>query len=360
MISINSTSNENNKPNDFFKNLYVVLCVDVEPDRPSFGGKTYDFLGPQKWEGIAEGIPRFLNFRRNFQKEFDYFVNMTWFFRSDPQIKMFYKNAAWPVKTYKETVDSLLHDQNEVGWHAHTWRWNIEQGSWYQEIYDASWIKFCYESGFSAITDALNFQPTSFRAGWCFHDNTSMAVLNDLNIKVDLSAIPGFSNPGYKNTLDGSLFNGYVNWKRTTSIPYHPSKQDYQISGDPHYQLLELPMTTFRKPIVSYLHQILPFRVIGGFKLAKPEIRFSKYFLSPTSHPLLFERGVQSVVKRLDTSDPVFLVGAFHADEFLSKTLLANFRNNMCKLITLSKQKQISLQFITATEARNLIINNDI
>ena len=250
------------------KNLLALFCVDVEPDRPFFGGKRYDYFGHQKWEGARKRIPEFLTFKQDLEKSLNCSIHFTWFFRADSQIAEMYNHNTCYSKWYKEIVDTLLQEGEEVGWHVHTWRWSKERNSWYQEINDDEWIKSCYKNGFSDFKDILGFAPTSFRAGWGFHNNVSMSQLEELGIKVDLSALPGIKNSGEKNA-EGSLFNGFADWERTDIYPYQPSKEDYQISSENHYRLLEIPMTTFKKPLISYINQGLPI----SFKEI-PEIRY--------------------------------------------------------------------------------------
>jgi len=336
------------------KKLFVLICVDVEPDRPEFGGKRYDYLGPQSWNGLSQAIPKFLQWRHNLQKNLGYETRLTWFFRADSQIEIIYGDAAFPLTAYDSVVDALLKEKDEVGWHVHTWRWNMKRGAWYQEIHGENWIVSCYKRGFLGLK-RVGFSPTSFRAGWGFHNNVTIATLEELGIKVDLSAMPGIKNPGKENTSDGSLFNGFADWEKTPTYPYHPSKEDYQIPSNYHYELLEIPVTTFKKPLVSYLNQILPFRIFRGIKLAKPELTFSKYALSATCNPLLFKQGIQSVLKSLKQLEHGFLVTSFHADELLSKTLLDNLSNNIKKTISICEREKVDVKFLTATEAYNFL-----
>lgn len=338
--------------------MFVLLGVDVEPDRPDFGGKRYDYFGFQKWACLSKGIPEFLCIRDDLQKELETDIRLTWFFRSDSQIKMIYGNAAWAIEQHKGIIDKVQESKDEIGWHAHTWRWNKDRGSWYQEINDNQWIEHCYKTGFSDFRKSSGFAPTSFRAGWCFHNNISMTLLEELGIEVDLSAMPGIKNSGNANTPDGSLFKGFADWERTPAYPYYPSKEDYQIPGNNHYEVLEIPVTTFKKPLVSYIHQILPFRIFGGIKLAKPELTLSKYALSPTCDPLLFKRGILAVLKRFKQSEHVFLVASFHADELLSRISLDNLLKNIRQTVTICKKRKLDIRFTTAKEAFDLCQNN--
>jgi hypothetical protein len=334
--------------------MFVLLSVDVEPDRPGFRGKRYDYFGFQKWACLSRGMPEFLRIRHDLQKELETDIRLTWFLRSDSQIKMIYGNAAWAIEHFKAIIDKLQESRDEVGWHAHTWRWSENNCSWYQEINDEEWIESCYETGFKDFRKAVGAPPFSFRAGWCFHNNISIAMLDKLGIRVDLSAMPGIRNSGTRNTRDGSLYCGFSNWERTPTHPYHPSKKDYRFEGNDNYELLELPVTTVSKPIASYMHQILPFRVFGGLKLARPTLSLSKDFLSPTSCPLLFERNIKLVLRKYRKCSHSYLVLPFHADELLSITLMNNLLTNLRKVVSISRRNKIRARFITAAEAYSL------
>lgn len=104
------------------KLAHALLCVDVEPDTPAFGGRRRDYFGPQKWEGIEKGIPRFLELRHGIQESLDCEIPVNWFFRSDRQIAEMCGTAAWALRSYRSMVDILLQQGDEVGWHAHTWQ----------------------------------------------------------------------------------------------------------------------------------------------------------------------------------------------------------------------------------------------
>lgn len=331
--------------------LFVMLSVDVEPDRPCFGGRRYDYFGFQKWTCLSKGIPEFLRLRDDLQKELQTDIRLTWFLRSDSQIKMIYGNAAWAIEQYKEIAGRLQESRDEVGWHAHTWRWSKNRCSWYQEINDGEWIEACYETGFKDFRKAAGAPPSSFRAGWCFHNNVSIAMLDKLGIQVDLSATPGIKNTGTRNTRDGSLYCGFSNWEGTPTHPYHPSKKDYRSEGNDNYELLELPVTMVSKPMASYVHQILPFRVFGGMKLEKPTLSFSKNILLANSIPPLFERNIRLVLRNYRKCSYSYLVVPFHADELLSRTLTDNLLENIRKIVAVSEERDMHTEFTTVAEA---------
>ncbi|MEM2921370.1 MAG: hypothetical protein QXF26_03530, partial [Candidatus Bathyarchaeia archaeon] len=160
--------------------IFALICVDVEPDSPFFGGRPHNDFGPQKWLGVEKGIPRFIKHRGSLERSLNCRIPVTWFFRSDAQIAENCGCAAYALTTNSSVVETLLHQGDEVAWHAHTWRWSGKKHAWYQEINDGQWIESCLELGFREYVQATGSLPFSFRAGWYFHCNKSMAVLDRL------------------------------------------------------------------------------------------------------------------------------------------------------------------------------------
>lgn len=331
------------------------MCVDVEPDSPQLGGKPYNFWGGQSWRGVEEGIPAFMRLRDKIENKFDYEIPLTWFFRSDDQLKMIYGDAAWMLNKFKGVVKLLLDKKDEVGWHGHTWRWSPENKSWYQEINDKKWIIACYKEGFSSFIRAAGFKPFCFRAGWCFHNNVSLGVLDKLGVVVDLSAMPGIKNLGEKNTKDGSIFYGYADWQRTNSYPYFPSKDNYQVTKEDNYALLEIPMTTCHKPLISFIHQLLPFRVESQIQKAKPKLNLCKYILSPTQHPYIFKKGFQETLNRFTSSKIVPIITAFHADQLLFEKCKKHLAANIEQMFLHTKAKRFQIHFSTVSKATKFL-----
>jgi hypothetical protein len=101
------------------------------------------------------------------------------------------------------------------------------------------------------------------RMGGCFHDDRSMAVLDDLGIAIDCSALPG------RQKSDGGW---RLDWRGTPGAAYHPGRADYRRPGSPALDVLELPVSMLpiradydREPLLRYLNPAMhPDRVAPG------------------------------------------------------------------------------------------------
>lgn len=336
--------------------LLIIICVDMDQDRPEFGGQSYSYFGEQVWQGIARGVPSFMKRKSEFTRDSDCDdFNITWFFRSDLQLNRIYGDAGWSLNRFRDVIEQLLENGDEIGWHAHTWRWSEVCKSWYQENSDQEWIIRCFREGFLGFVRASGFKPSSFRSGWGFHNNLTMSMLEKFGINLDLSALPSIRNLGEKWDK-GCLFKGYTDWQKTGHRPYFPSKKDYQVTEKNNYTLLEIPVTTFRKPLISYLHQLLPFRIVPKLQLAKPMLNFSKYHLSITHPPILFKKGVKEMLKRSELDRVVPVVTAFHADDLLNEENVKNILTNIKQIFLYAKNRKITVRFTTASEARKTLL----
>lgn len=104
--------------------------------------------------------------------------------------------AGWTVEEYFDIWDNLRKRGDSLRWHPHLWKWNIQNGYWYQEVKAEYLIEECLASGYSAFKELVRLEKVFVRPGWFFQNNFTMKILNDLGVAADYSALPGMRDEG--------------------------------------------------------------------------------------------------------------------------------------------------------------------
>lgn len=342
--------------------LDVVIGCDCDPDRPGYDGTRYDSRAPLRWHGVRNGIPRAREIADEFVDDFGSPVRITWCVRSDAQMADIYGDFAWPYAEFADLWQELEAEGDEIAWHPHLWRWDEEDGCWYQEIEDEEWIRDCLRGGYEALCERMGRVPTTSRMGWEFHNNVTMDEIRRLGITLDFSAIPGRFTPGAADRW-GSSFNGHVDWHDTPQEPYVPSALDYRrpADGETGSDLVELPMSVFRSralALAAFTRGLVKARGHGRISrlqswrtaLAAP----LKAYIS--AHPQLFRRLVRAKLRYVRAGRWAVLVTAFHPDEVLGDSTLGHssganrhFTRNIEQLQSLAAEAGVALRFASAS-----------
>lgn len=315
------------------KDIIVIIACDCDPDRPRYNGMPYNSRKRLVWRGITKGISNAKKIANNFEDSYGENPKFTWFVRSDDQIKEIYGDYAWQYKRFSKLWKGLEKNGDEIGWHPHLWKWSKKYKIWYQEVANEKWIESCLRNGYYAIPKI--FKPKSTRMGWNFHNNLTIKILSQLNILVDLSALPNMSSNRCINDI--KLPCGVYDWIGTSETPYFPSLNDYKISSKEILSILEVPLTCFEIPFWFYMLRIL-------FRKRK----IKRYEAEIAKHPFYFKSAVKKVFKNGD-----LLVSYFHPDELLVKNGLFsynNFRKNLEMIFKASKKYNRSFTFLTAKD----------
>ena len=170
----------------------------------------------------------------------------TWFVRLDSQMEALYGSADAAFRRYENELAYLQSAGHKLGWHFHSYIQS--DGKWRQNVQ------------VSAVVDELvRYAPLAkyydlrvVRMGWGVHSAEIMHLLAEQGFVVDSSAIP---RPKY--TWDRSV----VDWSVTPSYPFFPSVADYRVPGEPHFPILEVPISCIEVqapydagPVVRYLN----------------------------------------------------------------------------------------------------------
>ena len=160
----------------------------------------------------------------------NYNIKTTWFLRIDSQMEQIFGSADFSFQENKELLKELIKNGGELGWHHHAYKKNISD-KWVQESDESKVLSDIYQYG----PLARQYNLTICRMGWGFQTNATLKALSDLHFLIDSSAIP---RPKY--TWDISQ----MDWEGGTTVPYHPSVDNYKLQGDYNLSILEVPITT--------------------------------------------------------------------------------------------------------------------
>ena len=342
--------------------LDVIIGCDCDPDRPKYGGTRYDTSAPLRWHGITEGLPLLRELSDGIIDDFGTPVRLTWCLRSDLQMEEIYGDCAWPIEEFSALWRDLERAGDELTWHPHLWRWDIRAGCWYQETEDVDWIIECLRAGHLAFERVMNRSPRTCRAGWEFHNNTTMREIRTLGIRGDFSAIPGRYTQGCSDRW-GSRFCGQVDWRGTPIHMYAPSACDYRVpdGGEETTGLHEIPMSGLHLPLLRLAR--IARRVFGRRLGAIRELRGAlgrdhgpaggnKLYV--TAPPIFFSRLVAQQLCLARERGHATLVTALHPDEMLatshSLTSLCHpdhVRVNLESLLCLGERFNVRIRFTT-------------
>jgi hypothetical protein len=98
--------------------------------------------------------------------------------------------------------------------------------------------------------------------GWDYGSNTVFTRLEEANIPLDFSALPGniiWQRAGSDQVL--------VDWLGSPEHPYFPSRSDYRVAGENPRRVLEAPITQFDNDAVGVVKRIFRRTTKGRFTL---------------------------------------------------------------------------------------------
>jgi hypothetical protein len=332
--------------------VHVVLCIDADPDRPDYGGTRYDSLDKLTWKYLSELNSKIEKLQSNVSKAFDAKLLFTWFLRADSQIKLIYDDAAWSLKEFEPVWKEAAARGDELAWHPHAWRWSDTFNCWYNEITDDDYILNSYDEGFEAFKETMRVEPAACRTGINFHSNRTMAKLNDLGVKVDLSGQAGLDY-SYSRPEEGAFLKEGFWWARTPPEPYHPSREDYQSpsTNGRSLAILEIPMTVWNKKpsSIAFWRGLVPISTIGDYGLVRPIMR-GWFTADVWGDPYRFKLALSEVFRRAEEKGTAHYGSSLHPDD-LTEVAYRRFNQNLDYLIRTAQSRKIELNFATASQA---------
>ena len=309
--------------------LRIALTFDTDNDYfdSSLVNENQDARSWMRWRGIEEGIPAMREFLSSQRDSLDKQPVMTWFVRVDDQLESIYGSPTYLLEHYGNMWRSYSEVGDEIAWHPHLYRRN--QNRWELEI-DQEPLHRQMEKAYQSMWD-LGYKPLSSRIGEAYGSLDLMMKLEALGLFCDSTAMPGRKRKDASRTID---------WGPTPQTPYYPSKSDYRVSGEDHFNLLELPMSMVttqtgydKKPLKRYVDLSFRNDVIGmGIR---EYVNDASLFITVT-HPA----GVLNEI--------------YDGEHGLVGFSMDNFRANVETIIEACESAGRTFEFVTINQYQNL------
>lgn len=288
---------------DTIPKIPVILCVDVEPDP-----RRVNRSEPEPWTGYEFTFRYLSELRPRIEESTGSAVRYNWFFRMDPQITESYGSPTWAIDRYPAFAEDMIGRGDEVGIHAHEWRWIEEERVWMHDFRDQKWIDHCVGTSLEAFAQAMGRACTSFRFGDRWMNDATVNFLEQHGVLFDLTIEPGAPPMNYpaEEPARGRL----PDYFRVPRIPYEPSRHDFRNPAPTGSRRLRMiPLTS------SYLR--LGFRPRSHLRrLRKNGLRNYRqstplYMWKPWRPPNGFE---QMLSRSLDAQADPYLAFAIRSD----------------------------------------------
>jgi hypothetical protein len=203
-----------------------IICCDVDP-----------VLSPILDRVPGHDIWSPLQLVRNLVSGTTFLPPITWLIRSDESVRYSTGDFASGYLSQRALWTSLQDHGHEIGWHMHPMSYDNRKRAFGFDP-DPTWLGTAHE-------ELAKYTPISTtRIGWDFGSETLFRRLDELQVRIDLSALPG--NLVWCAAGHDSLV---VDWVRCPQMPYHPCTTDYQSDRSPSFRLLEVPITQFSNPL---------------------------------------------------------------------------------------------------------------
>jgi peptidoglycan/xylan/chitin deacetylase (PgdA/CDA1 family) len=303
----------------------LIVSIDVEPD-----GFFLDRSRPEPWRGYAAAVPFVRDFRRRAEQILGRPVRFSWMFRMDPQVEQTYGRAEWVVDHYQDLARDLLDSGDELGLHAHAYRWDAHQGAWIVDHGNQPWIDECLDRSFAAFARALGRPCTTFRFGDRWMSEATIRRLEALGVRCELTLEPGLK--AQDTNHPGERFSGSLpDYSTVPTGPYRPVVGDFRRADASRLDGMWLiPVTTapVRPRVLRRLY----------YRLRYPRRDFSIWTGLVSHEPLLFRRIVSHALAR--PSDR-YLSLTVRSNALAQPTLAARVEANLTTLLELTESRRL-------------------
>ncbi|NOT08326.1 MAG: hypothetical protein HOP28_08985 [Gemmatimonadales bacterium] len=338
--------------------VYVAIGCDTDPDRREvLDGTPSERLA---WRGMLEGIPLLKGSLGTIRDSRGREPVFTWLLRVDEQIRRMEGTYAWVLEAHRPFLRGLEAAGDELGWHPHFWRFDLERRRWYQEVRDADWQVEMLRAAHAAYVAHLGGGPKSVRMGWGYHNNRTFATLEELGLLVDFSAIPGLATlregaPPH----EGNLFD----WSPTPRHPYRPARADCRrpaLGTEPAHRLLEAPNFVSTSRLWGLVSGLQMARKTGSPAQLSRALRRPTYWVNLTGRPALFAPLVRALGRAVCARNEASTLFAtyFHPDELLPNRSglysLESVRANLASILETCARAGAAVEFIPASRIAGL------
>lgn len=224
------------------KDFSIYLTFDIDQDYAPGTGNYFN-----------RSQTNFSSFQNGFMKTIESMDEKAYsvFIRADNQIKESYGSHTHLIENNQNVIDSIHKSNGELNWHIHLYE--LINDTWSQ-IVDESKLVDSFMADFHAIKDVDVLNLSILRVGELTMTNRLMKAINDCNIKIDSTALPGRKRDDVDKKFD---------WLTSTNKNYFPSVNDYRVQGTKNYNVLEVPMTTIPMQATYDLKEIKRYFNLG-------------------------------------------------------------------------------------------------
>jgi hypothetical protein len=305
-------------------NLSIILTCDTDP-LVGQNGLT-ESNKDEIWSETIESVTRLKERLDRHHDTATHTPRFSWFLRSDWEMQYTCGDWCYPARQYQSLWKTFEKSGDEIGWHPHLARREDMAGTWFQEIHDEDWIRICLEEGYGQLSTLFCIE--SCRAGWTYHSNFTMQLVSKMQVRFDLSALPGMNN--HAGTA------GLYDWTTSPRYPYHPSRMDYRRAEEnsDSLKILEIPLTVY--PVSFPLSLIL---------------RQNQKAINLSCRPFIFSHGLHHIFR--DPAPEKKCIMYFHPSDVIHKKGINSQENcdeNLEKLLISAKAKGMEIRFLTAGE----------
>ena len=192
----------------------IVFCTDIEPD--DRGG-----ADPVPWRGF-ERVSRELipPLRPRLSELTGRPFAMSWGIRMDEQVARIWGSPTWGAAEYREELDALIDQGDEIGLHVHPWRWDEESDDWIVD-HHPEWAARCVSDGLDFYEEAFGRPAKTFRSGDGCMSGAMLEVLTERGVEADTTLEHGVTQwkPFSGETVHGEPFDSW----RVSAGPYRSS-----------------------------------------------------------------------------------------------------------------------------------------
>jgi hypothetical protein len=279
--------------------LPVLIVIDVEPNEI--------YVEPNRglaWTGFERALEVFGRFREENGAHF------TWVYRMDPQIELGYGSASWPATHYARETAALVAAGDDIGLHPHGFRWSETEQRWTVPLDDQDWLDECLRLAADAFDRTLGRRCTTFRYGDRWMSRRTLALLEELGARYDLTLEPGHPVVPISRFRRGT--GDLPDFVDVPSTPFHPSRKD---------GLLCIPMTTAG---------VRPRLIRAAYDFVRNRFSATKRWTALVSHePVLFRRILSDALSR----NPSHLGLPVRSGVFASRRLTQRVATNLAWLL---------------------------
>jgi peptidoglycan/xylan/chitin deacetylase (PgdA/CDA1 family) len=197
----------------------IALCIDIEPDNRA------ESNGPVPWRGFERISHELVSpLRRQLSQLTGEPVHIHWGLRLDEQVARNWGSPTWAAEEYREDLDALIDQGDQIGLHVHPWRWDEESGEWIVD-HRPDWSARCVNYGLDAYEAAFGRPAQTFRAGDGAMNGAMLGALSARGVAADTTLEYGITQwkPFPGETLYGTPFDSW----RVSTGPYRSSPSTF-------------------------------------------------------------------------------------------------------------------------------------